>query len=64
MTTTYKIKGMNCSHCQATVAKAIGSVAGVEEVDVDLKSGIATVGGEHNADELKSAVRGAGFDVE
>lgn len=59
----YIIKGMNCPHCQATVAKTISTVSGVEQVNVDLSSGKATVEGEHNADELISAVRSAGFDV-
>ena len=34
---------MNCPHCQAWVAKAIGAVAGVTEVDVNLSTGKATV---------------------
>lgn len=64
MTKEYIIKGMNCPHCQAAVAKSISSVAGVRQVDVNLSSGKAIVEGEHNQDELVAAVRGAGFDVE
>ena len=45
MTKEYTIKGMNCSHCQATVAKSISSVKGVKQVDVNLSTGIATVEG-------------------
>lgn len=63
MTKEYTIKGMNCSHCQATVAKSISSVKGVKQVDVNLSTGIATVEGEHNADDVVTAVRNAGFDV-
>mgnify|MGYP003290110271 FL=1 len=63
MTKEYTIKGMNCSHCQATVAKSISSVKGVKQVDVNLSTGIATVEGEHNAEDVVSAVRNAGFDV-
>ena len=63
MTKEYQIKGMNCSHCQATVAKCIGSVNGVTHVEVDLSTGKATVEGEHRADEVIAAVRNAGFDV-
>lgn len=63
MAKEYTIKGMNCSHCQATVAKSISSVKGVKQVDVNLSTGIATVEGEHNAEDVVSAVRNAGFDV-
>lgn len=63
MTKEYQITGMNCPHCQAAVAKSISAVAGVEKVDVVLSSGIATVEGEHNSDELIAAVRSAGFDA-
>ncbi|MBP3357065.1 MAG: permease [Rikenellaceae bacterium] len=63
MTKTYVIKGMNCSHCQATVARSIASVKGVEQVDVNLSTGIATVDGLHDADAVVAAVRDAGFDV-
>lgn len=63
MTKEYVIKGMNCPHCQATVAKTISAVNGVEQVDVNLSTGKATVEGSHNAEELIAAVRNAGFDV-
>ena len=63
MTKEYIISGMNCPHCQASVAKAIGAVAGVTEVDVNLSTGKATVEGEHSSDDIVAAVRNAGFDV-
>lgn len=63
MTKVYIISGMNCPHCQASVTKAIAAVNGVTKVDVNLSNGHATVEGTHNADELKQAVKAAGFDV-
>lgn len=63
MTKKYKIKGMHCSHCQATVVKSISSVKGVKQVDVNLSTGIAKVEGEHNAEDVVAAVRDTGFDV-
>lgn len=63
MTKEYTIKGMNCSHCQATVTKSISSVKGVKQVDVNLSTGIATVEGEHNSVDVVSAIKNAGFDV-
>lgn len=63
MTREYIIKGMNCPHCQASVAKSISAVKGVKQVDVNLTTGKATVDGEHDPAELVEAVRAAGFDV-
>ncbi len=63
MTSEYKITGMNCPHCQAAVTKSIAGVPGVEEVTVNLQSGIARVNGAHNPADLIAAVRSAGFDV-
>ena len=64
MTKEYQIKGMNCPHCQATVTKSISGVNGVEQVEVNLSSGTATVEGSHNPEDVVAAVRAAGFDVE
>lgn len=64
MTQIYVIKGMNCPHCQASVNKAISSVEGVTQVDVNLSTGKAAVEGTHNPEDVKAAVKAAGFDVE
>ena len=64
MENKYRISGMACPHCQATVTKAISAIEGVESVSVDLASGIATVTGNVNADAVNKAVYDAGFNVE
>lgn len=63
MTKTYTIKGMNCQHCRAAVAKSIEGVEGVEKVDVNLLTGIATVDGTYSPEAVVEAVRAAGFDA-
>lgn len=63
MTKNYKITGMNCPHCQATVKSRIEAVDGVTGVDVSLSSGIAAVEGVHDAEALVAAVRAAGFEA-
>ena len=63
MIKTYKIEGMNCAHCRASVEKAISGVNGVETVDVSLSDGLAKVSGSHDDDEIFNAVRLAGFDI-
>lgn len=62
MKKTYKIEGMNCAHCKASVEKAIAGVNGVENVEVSLSEGSATVTGNHQNEEIVEAVRLAGFE--
>lgn len=63
-TRIYTVKGMNCNHCRANVEKAIRSVAGVEQVEVDLSSGTATVTGENFLDEqIREAVDSIGYTL-
>lgn len=63
-TMTFKVTGMNCTHCQTSVARAIAGVSGVEKVDVDLKGGCATIVGMPDAGAVESAVQLAGFECE
>lgn len=66
VTETIKIEGMMCGHCQATVEKAIGAVAGVSEVKVDLAAKQATVTLDPavaKLDAIKAAVTKAGYTV-
>lgn len=64
MKQTFKVTGMNCPHCQASVQRAISSLPGVEAVDVDLHSGSATVAGSVDAAAVCAAVSAAGFTCE
>lgn len=59
-----RITGMNCQHCRASVERAISSVEGVDNVSVDLTTGLASVDGNADADTIADAVRAAGFDAE
>ncbi len=60
-TTTYKIDGMACAHCRATVEKALSALPGAEEVTVDLSAGTATVAGPVDPAAVEKAVLLAGF---
>jgi copper chaperone CopZ len=48
MTHTYSISGMTCNGCAATVEKALGKVAGVELVQVNLQQSSATITMTHH----------------
>lgn len=62
---TFSVKGMNCNHCCANVKKAVSSVDGVVNVNVDLHSGIMVVEGESlNSKNIMEAVTSIGFDIE
>ena len=62
-TETIHIKGMKCNHCKANAEKAILSVAGVVNVEIDLASASATIQGNFCLTEVKEAVEAIGFQV-
>lgn len=59
----YKIAGMSCNHCKASVERAISSVSGVETVEVDLPGGKAHVHGHHDSSAVIKAVSEIGFEI-
>jgi copper chaperone CopZ len=59
---TITIKGMQCNHCKSNVEKAIRAVEGVDNVEIDLASGIATIHGKVNITEIQKAVEAIGFE--
>ena len=66
MTTTLKINGMMCPHCEATVKTALESIDGVTSAEVSHESGTAvvTISKEVSDDVLKKAVVDKGYTVE
>ncbi len=64
---TLKVTGMTCGGCTSKVANALKSIVGVREVVVSLAAGEAAVRYDETQatpDQLKSAVKGAGFGVD
>ncbi len=62
-TVVYSVSGMNCNHCKANVERAIRSVEGVEDVDVNLASATATVTGRHDSEALIRQVKSFGYEA-
>jgi copper chaperone len=62
---TYRVSGMTCSHCAASVREEVGEIAGVEVLDVDADSGRLVVAGEaaDSQDAIRAAVEAAGYTV-
>jgi copper chaperone CopZ len=60
----YAVSGMTCNHCVLSVQEEVSEVPGVQQVDVDLASGLVTVSGEGFADDaVRTAVEQAGYEV-
>lgn len=65
-TITIQVKGMHCGSCEALVKEALEELGGVEDVEVSLSSGTATVlYDEHTVsfEDLKSAIEKEGYTV-
>ena len=62
-TSTYTVAGMTCGHCVSAVTAEIGELPGVEQVTVDLDSGVVTVTSEGPLDgaAVAAAVDEAGY---
>ena len=60
-----KIKGMSCQHCVMAVTRALGALEGIQNVKVDLKTGVATYEEVKTVDNalVVAAVKKAGYDV-
>ena len=61
METTYKVDGMTCGGCVASVEKALQRI-GVKPVRISLEQQTATVEGPVDEQKVKQAVEAAGYD--
>lgn len=58
------VMGMNCSHCKTSVEKALKSVPGVEQAEVNLAEGTAKVVGKAPVEKLIAAVEEEGYSAQ
>ncbi len=64
LTRNYAVKGMSCEHCRAAVDEHISEVEGIENIAVDLGSGLVEVSGSGFSDDaIKGAVEAAGYQL-
>ncbi|MER6553799.1 MULTISPECIES: heavy-metal-associated domain-containing protein [Streptomyces] len=60
----YRVTGMTCGHCVASVTEEVSEVPGVDQVEVDLAGGTVLVrGGELDDIAIRAAVAEAGYTV-
>ena len=64
-TQTVTVTGMTCGHCATSVREEVGSITGVTTVDVDLATGLVTIGSDRqvDAEAIREAVAEAGYAV-
>jgi len=61
---TLRVPGVTCEHCRTAITKEVGTVKGVESVDVDLEQKVVTVRGRDLDDAaVRAAIDEAGYDV-
>ncbi len=58
----FKIKGMSCNHCKASVEKGLSALPGVTSVQVDLAKGIAYVEGDCDPQAAIDKINELGFE--
>lgn len=62
MSTTYRVDGMKCGGCSASVTKALQALNPQASVTVDLEAKTVTVGGLDDIEAIRGAIEDAGFD--
>jgi copper ion binding protein len=62
--TTYRVPGISCGHCKAAIEAEVGSLAGVQRVEVDVEARTVTVTGAPDEAAVRAAIADAGYDLE
>jgi copper ion binding protein len=65
MAQIWKVQGMTCQHCVATVIEEVGELPGVRSVDVVLETGELTVHAEPPLakEVVRAALEEAGYQL-
>ncbi|MBV7294434.1 cation transporter [Corynebacterium sp. TAE3-ERU12] len=65
-TANFKVTGMSCGHCEASVREEVSAIAGVESVTVDHTTGELGVVSRTPVDpaDVIAAVEEAGYEAE
>nr|WP_026157064.1 heavy-metal-associated domain-containing protein [Corynebacterium capitovis] len=63
-TRRFRVEGMTCEHCEASVQEEISAIDGVTAVTANHKTGEVEVTGEgFSAEEVSKAVNEAGYTL-
>lgn len=59
----FKVEGMHCNHCKASVENAIKQLKGVTDVQVNLEQKTVAVEGTASSNKIREAIEKSGFEV-
>lgn len=62
-TATYTVVGMTCNSCVNKVTNAVTDVEGIQDVDVDVSTGLLEVSGHIDDQAIREAIAQAGYKV-
>ncbi|WP_424936921.1 MULTISPECIES: heavy-metal-associated domain-containing protein [Bacteria] len=64
-TTEYQVTGMTCGHCEMSVRREVGQIAGVEDIQVSAATGRLVVSANAEIDDaaVLAAVDEAGYSA-
>lgn len=65
-TKTLNVEGMSCVHCANAVKNSVGSLPGIDKVDVDLtgkKVAVVFEADKVNIEQIKDKIEDAGYQV-
>ena len=64
-TTAYQVTGMTCGHCEMSVREEVGTVPGVESIEVSAQTGELVVTSAEPIDDaaVLAAVQEAGYQA-
>lgn len=63
-TITYSVPDISCDHCRTAITRKVSAVAGVETVEVELKTKTVTVTGDPlDEPAILAAIDDAGYEV-
>jgi copper chaperone CopZ len=63
-TRTYSVPSISCEHCKKAIETEVDKLSNVSSVEVDIAAKTVIVEGEATDEEIRSAIGGAGYDVE
>jgi Copper chaperone len=63
MRTTASISGMTCAHCVRAVFTSLAGVEGISRADVSLGRAVIDHDGTVTPEEIRAAIKIAGYDV-
>ena len=60
---SYAVPDVSCEHCRTAIEGAVGRLAGVDRVTVDLEAKRVDVAGAASDQAIRAAIEEAGYEV-